>query len=175
MARRIVLMRAVNVGGAKLPMARLREIATDLGATNASTYIASGNLLVDLEGDPAEFDRALEHAIESEFGYFREAISCTPAALKEALEAHPFEVIEPRYSYVSFLLAAPTAVAIAAAEEVPTGDDRWQVIGTELHIRYADGAGQPQMKTDTVMRRLKVPGTARNLNTVQKLIDLTAS
>ncbi len=167
------MMRAVNVGGAKLPMARLREIASDLGATNAATYIASGNLMVDVEGDAAAFDRTLEKAIESEFGYFREAISRTPAALMTALEAHPFEVIEPRFSYVSFLLAAPAAESIAAAEEVPVGDDRWQVIGTELHIRYAGGAGRPQMKTDTVMRRLAVPGTARNLNTVQKLIDLT--
>lgn len=45
MSRRVHLLRAVNVGGAKLPMAELREVASALGATNAGTYIASGNLL----------------------------------------------------------------------------------------------------------------------------------
>lgn len=173
MHRRIVFLRAVNVGGAKLPMARLREIATDLGAREVSTYIASGNLLADVDGDPAVFDLALEQAIEAEFGFFREVISRRPEDLKAALAAHPFEVVEPKFSYVSFLLAAPTQEAIAAAAEIATGDDQWQVIGSDLHIRYAEGAGTPQMKTDTVMRRLQTPGTARNLNTVQKLINLT--
>lgn len=170
MTRRIVLLRAVNVGGATLPMARLREIAATLGATDVSTYIASGNLLADVTGDPAEFDRALERAIEAEFGFFREAISRSPDEVRSALEAHPFEVVEPKFSYVTFLVGAPTAEAIVAAEQLETGDDRWKVVGTELHVRYADGAGSPQMKVDTIMRRLAVAGTARNLNTVRKLL-----
>lgn len=171
MAHRIVLLRAVNVGGASLPMARLREIAADLGAADVSTFIASGNLLADVPGDPATFDRALEQAIEAEFGFFREAISRTPTQVRAALDGHPFEVLEPKNSYVSFLLSEPAPEAIAAAEEVPTGEDRWQVIGTEMHIRYADGAGRPQMKADTILRRLKTPGTARNLNTVRQVLE----
>ena len=83
-----------------------------------------------------------------------------------------FEVAEPKYSYVSFLAGKPTAEAIAKAETYETGDDQWKVIGTELHIRYANGAGKPQVKADAIGRALKVPGTARNLNTVKKLIEL---
>ena len=44
MSRRIVLVRAVNVGGAQLPMSDLKEMAGDLGATEVVTYIASGTL-----------------------------------------------------------------------------------------------------------------------------------
>ncbi len=112
MATRIVLLRAVNVGGATLPMADLRAIATDLGATDVRTYIASGNLVADVPGDPAMFDRALEQAVEQRFGFFREAISRTPAQVRSALDAHPFEVIEAKYSYVTFLTDEPTADAI---------------------------------------------------------------
>lgn len=171
MTRRVVLLRAVNIGGAKLPMAELREVAEELGATDVSTYIASGNLLVDID-DPEAFDRALEHAVEKRFGFFREAISRSPQELRAALEAHPFEVVEKRFSYVTFLAAEPTAEAIAKARTFETGDDRWEVIGRELHIRYADGAGRPQMKDASIGRALAVPGTARNLNTVEKLIGL---
>ena len=40
---RIILFRAVNVGGtAKLPMAELRELAAELGATDVQTHIQSG-------------------------------------------------------------------------------------------------------------------------------------
>lgn len=173
MTTRIVLLRAVNVGGgAKLPMADLRAISTDLGATDPRTYIASGNLVADVPGDPGAFDRALEQAIEERFGFFRDVISRTPEQVRTALDAHPFEVVESKYSYVSFLLAAPTAAAIQKAETFETGDDAWQVIGTEMHIRYAQGAGRPDMKTDSIMRALGTPGTARNLNTVRKLVAL---
>lgn len=172
MSTRIILLRAVNVGGAKVPMADLRAIATDLGASDVSTFIASGNLIADIPGSPSGFDRALEKAIESHFGFFRDVISRTPEQVRAALDAHPFEVIEPKYSYVSFLTGTPTSTAVEKAKTFEVHDDRWDVIGQDMHIRYATGAGRPQMKTDSIMRALGTPGTARNLNTVKKLIDL---
>jgi hypothetical protein len=87
MTTRIVLLRAVNVGPAQLPMADLRAIATDLGATDVRTYIASGNLVADVPGDPAAFDRALEQAVEQRFGFFRDVISRTPEQVRAALDA----------------------------------------------------------------------------------------
>lgn len=175
MTRRAVLLRAVNVGGAKLPMADLRQIAADLGAGDVATYIASGNLVADVPGDPDAFDRALEKAVEARFGFFREAVSRSHEELVAALEAHPFEVAEPKYSYVSFLLTAPTAEDVRAAADVPTGDDEWRVVGRELHLRYARGAGRPDLKEAQLMRALgRVVGTARNLNTVRTLVELTA-
>jgi uncharacterized protein (DUF1697 family) len=172
MSTRVVLLRAVNVGPAQLPMAGLRALATDLGATEVRTYIASGNLVADVPGDPAAFDRALEQAVEHAYGFFRDVVSRTPEQVRAALEAHPFEVVEPKFSYVTFLTGEPTPDAIGAARAVETHDDRWDVVGTELHLRYADGAGRPQMPIDTITRLLGVVGTARNLNTVRRLIDL---
>ena len=173
MGQRIVFLRAINVGGSgKVPMAELREIAAHLGATDISTYIASGNLVADVPGKGADFDRALERAIEKRYGFFRDVISRTPTQVRAAVDSHPFTVVEPKYSYVTFLTDKPTAEAITKAEAYPTGEDEWRVIRSELHIRYAHGAGRPQMKTDSVARALKVRGTARNLNTVNKLIEL---
>ncbi len=174
MERRVLLIRAINVGGtAKLPMADLREVLGGLGATDIVTYIASGNVVLTVAGDPVTFDRAVESALEARFGWRRDVISRSPQQVRAAREAHPFDVIEPKFSYVSFLTAAPTAEAITAAEELRTGDDRWQVIGDELHLRYAAGAGQPQLNADALHRRLSVAGTARNLTTVEKLIALS--
>ena len=169
---RVILLRAVNVGGATLPMADLRQIMAELGAENVRTYIASGNAVCDLDGDPDAFDRALESAIEKRFGYFRESISRTPEELVAALAAHPFEVIEPKCSYVTFLTATPTAAAIEKARGYETGDDVWEIIGRDQHTRFAGGGGTPQMKTVAIAKALGVPGTARNLNTVRALIAL---
>ncbi len=169
----MVLLRAVNVGGATLPMASLRDLAAGLGAGDPRTHIASGNLIADVPGDPDAFDRALERAIEAEHGFFREAISRTPGEVAAALAAHPFPVIDPKFSYVTFLLHAPTEAAVAAARGFAVGEDLWQVRGREMHIRYHAGAGRPQMKDASIGRALGVPGTARNLNTVTRLVALS--
>lgn len=166
------MIRAVNVGGVKLPMAELRELALGLGAADVSTYIASGNLLCTLDRDPAEFDRGLEQAIERRYGYFREVISRSPAQLRAALNAHPFEVIEDRFSYLYFLTAAPTPTAVAAFEAMDFGADKARVIGNDLHIHYRDGAGRSALDAKAIARALGVQGTGRNLNTVRKLIAL---
>lgn len=170
-----VLLLLLAVSGAKLPMAELRALATDLGATNVSTYIASGTLLCVPPGGPEEFDRLLERAIEAKFGYFREIISRSPQELELALECDPFEVLDPSRSFVNFLLEAPAPQALAKAKTYPTGQDLWDVVGRDLHIRYWDGAGRSQLKDAAIRRVLGVLGTARNLGTVAKLLSLTRS
>lgn len=173
-AKRVVFIRAVNVGGAKLPMAELRQLATDLGATDVATYIASGNLLCTPPGKPADFDRALEKAIEDRYGYFRDVISRTPAQLQKALDSHPFDIVEDRFSYVYFLTAKPSDKATEDFHAMNFGGDQFEVIGDDLHIRYCDGAGRSDLDAKTIAKALGVQGTGRNLNTVRKLIQLSA-
>lgn len=171
MAEHVVLLRAVNVGGAKLPMQRLREIATELGAREVSTHIASGNLLCTPSGAPEEFDRALELRIEAEFGFFREAIGRTPAELRTALSSYPFEVVEPKLAHIHFLSSVPSAEAVAELASRELGPDLAQVIGRDLHLRFADGVANSKLTAPFLSRVLGIPGTARNLRTVAALIE----
>ncbi len=59
----VALLRAVNVGGTRLPMADLRALLEGLGLTNVRTYLQSGNAVFDT-ADPAEPAQALATAIE---------------------------------------------------------------------------------------------------------------
>lgn len=169
---RIHLLRAVNVGGAKLPMAELRDLASGLGATEVSTYIASGNLLCTPPGDPAGFDRALEQAVQERFGFFREVVSRDVDELRRALQAHPFEVVEPKFSHVYFLLAEPAPDAIEAFEGTDWGGDEVRVVGRDLHIRYSDGVAGTKLTAARIAKLLGHHGTGRNLLTVAKLVEL---
>lgn len=176
MAKRIIWLRAVNVGGANLPMAELRDLMSGLGATGIETYIQSGNAVCVPPGEPEAFDRALEKAIEIKYGFFRESISRTAEEVRGALDAYPFDPEEtagqPKRAYISFMTEPPTAAAIEKARIYETGDDAWEVIGRELHQFYASGAGRPSMKTASIGRALKVPATARNLTTIRKVLEL---
>jgi len=163
-----VLLRAVNVGGATLPMAQLRAIAEELGATDVSTYIASGNLICAPPGDPAAFERALEAEIQARFGFFREAISRTPVQLQAALDAYPFDQAEPKWCHLYCLTAAPTPQASAALQAKAAEDIA--VIGRDLHIHYRHGVGESTLTAPLIHRTLGVVGTGRNLATVKALI-----
>ena len=175
---RVHLLRAVNVGGATLPMAELRGIATELGASRVSTYIASGNLLCVPPGEGpdawADFDRALERTVEERFGFFREVVSRSRDEVVAALDAHPFEVPEPKLSHVYFLLAAPTADAARAFEDADWGADRVRVIGRDLHVAYGDGVAGTRITPARVKKLLGHHGTGRNVLTVAKLVELAS-
>ena len=167
------LFRAVNVGGtAKLPMAELRALATQLGATGVQTYIASGNLVATPPGDPLAFAQQLETEVETRFGFRREVIVRDAVALRVARDAHPFTVVDPRFSYLAPLSGTPTGAARAAAAEVPSGADEWQLIGDDLHVRFERGAGTAELDLTRLLRTLDAVGTARNLRTIDALLQL---
>ena len=48
-----VLLRGINVGGRnKVPMAQLKDMLQQLGYTNVTTYIASGNVVLRSHHEP---------------------------------------------------------------------------------------------------------------------------
>jgi uncharacterized protein (DUF1697 family) len=66
----VALIRGINVGSArKLPMADLRALCSKLGLERPQTYIQSGNLIVDANGDKAALRRLLEKEITARFGF----------------------------------------------------------------------------------------------------------
>ena len=100
MPQRLLFVRAVNVGGARMPMAEFRELLASLGGTRAATLIASGNAVVEVEGDAAAFDRAVEAGMRDRFGFDREVISRTAAEVSASLAEHPLPVEDAARSYV---------------------------------------------------------------------------
>ncbi len=52
MARAVALLRGINVGGRTANKAQLAGVLTSLGLTGVSTFIASGNVLFDLDPGP---------------------------------------------------------------------------------------------------------------------------
>lgn len=68
MSTRVVLIRGVNVGGKnKVPMAGLRECLEELGASDVTTYIASGNAIIDTDLPAAEFAASIEQELPRRF------------------------------------------------------------------------------------------------------------
>ena len=69
MTVRVGFLRAVNLGKRKVEMPRLKKVVEDLGYANVWTYINSGNVVFDATGSRADLEKALEKALEDEFGF----------------------------------------------------------------------------------------------------------
>lgn len=68
MSRYVILLRGINVGGKnKVSMAILKTCLEELGFSNVSTYIASGNVILESKKKPVEIKSVIEKALLENF------------------------------------------------------------------------------------------------------------
>ncbi|MEY2581211.1 MAG: hypothetical protein QOE09_1060 [Ilumatobacteraceae bacterium] len=178
MATWVVLLRGINVGGAnRLAMADLRTLISDLGHTGVSTYIQSGNAVItSAREDRSKMAAEICERIAKDFGPVVSAVLRTPEELRASLAANPFSSESTGTSVlITFFAEAPNPADVAELDRDRFLPDRFEVIGSELYGYYPNGAGRSKMTLDYFEKKLHVRGTARNLNTVAKLIDLATT
>ena len=169
----IALLRGINVSGRnKLPMADLRTLVIDAGGTEVRTYIQSGNVVFRATKADA---RAIEERIRDVFGFEVTVVLRTGPELAAAAAHNPFLVrgAETKPLYVVFLDREAAADAVHQLDPDRSPGDHFSVHGREVYLDLPTGAGRTKLNLDYLERRLKVKGTARNWNTVLKLVDLT--
>jgi uncharacterized protein (DUF1697 family) len=175
-SRYVAMLRAVNVGGRKVPMARLRELFDEVGFTDVSTYIQTGNVIFTSDRSPGSRISDLEHRIDAEFGVPGTVILRSAADLAAVIEANPYLDDEPDQAklHVTFLVGTPDPAKVAAAV-VPAGETaRFRVVGRDVFLHTPDGYGRTKVSNSFLERRLGTPATTRNWRTVLKLHDLAA-
>lgn len=170
----ILLLRGINVGGrGKLPMAQLREICTEIGCTDVSTYVQSGNVVATSSLAKSKLGPTLEDAIEAEVGFRPAVVVRQRGDLVKVLDANPYPETEPRFMHVGFLSAAPTKNSLAALGDIDCSPESYTIAGSEIYLNYVNGAGQSKKLARVPFeRKLGVAMTARNLRTVTQLISL---
>jgi uncharacterized protein (DUF1697 family) len=164
----VALLRGVNlVGKSSLKMADLKAIAEELGLESARTYIASGNLLF-LSKEPEEkLRRMLETALQKHMSKDIRVMLRTAMEMEAAIRANPFTDAPPRSVQAFFMNEAPPKNLLQTVRNL-ADDERVAAGVREVYVAYGEkGIGRS---------RLRIPaaeaGTARNMNTVQKLAEL---
>ena len=116
MTVRVGFLRAVNLGKRRVEMSRLKAVAEGLGHGDVWTYINSGNVVFDATGSRANLEKAMEKALETEFGFECTTFVRTAAELEKTLAATPFEVQAADTHFVTFLKKTPSSSAAKALE-----------------------------------------------------------
>ncbi|HMS36581.1 MAG TPA: DUF1697 domain-containing protein [Arachnia sp.] len=163
----VALLRAVNVGGTgKLPMADLREMCVALGFDGVRTYIASGNVVFSTGLSEAEVKKALEERLRAYAGKPVGVMVRTAREMADVLSANPFPDDPGNRTVALFLDAPPPADTLDTVRN--RVDERVGLGKREIYIAYGSGMGTS---------KLAIPagagGTARNMNTVAKLAELS--
>ncbi|MEA3029557.1 MAG: hypothetical protein QOJ53_477 [Sphingomonadales bacterium] len=172
MGRMVALLRAVNVGGRKLPMADLRALCGELGWTGVATYIQSGNLVFSAKGTPAALEGVLEEAIADRFGMAVPVVVRTAAIWSTYPPASPFSREPPNRVMLLLAKAPPAEGAEAVIEARAQAGERVRRVGDALWFHYPEGAGTSKLTPSLIDRAVGSPATARNYNTVLKLKEM---
>lgn len=157
----------------KMSMQQLRDGCTGAGLENVTTYIATGNVLFRSTGSATDVKETLVDIVRSH-GLENEIFLRQPGELGATLAQNPFpEAAEarPNHLLVVFLEDVPSEERRAALLH-HTGPERIRATGREIFIDYLEGVARSKLTPAVIERRLKQPGTARNINTVRKLFEL---
>lgn len=172
------MLRAVNVGGRKVPMAALRALAEGLGWGRVASYIQSGNLLFGAEGTAAALESALEGAIATEFGLDVPVIVRGARQWAALAAANPFpDAARDAPSRLLLVVAKrPLAggAAAALAERAQAGE-RVREAGGALWLHFPHGVARSRLTPAAIDKACGSPATGRNYRTVLKLKELLES
>lgn len=173
----ISLLRAVNVGGyAAIKMADLRALHESMKFEDVQTYIQSGNVVFRTdEKDMAVVAKRIQGAIAKKFNITPGVMLRTVAEMREVVVKNPFAKrrnVEPNKLHVSFLDTKLTPSACDELRALPLVTEEMIPIGKELFIYCSNGMGKAKIPWAKVDKICATRGTARNWNTVMKLLEM---
>lgn len=171
----IVLFRGVG-GKTQLPVQPLREVLRAAGFENVATYINSGNALVQSALPRQDILRLIAEVCEREFGFTKEIFILSASEWSALIEKNPFasEFIEPKHLHAVVLAEAPLAERVELVKNYAVEGESISIIGkvAYLHTPHGFGTSKLAVKFD---KSIGVSNTARNWNTVLKLMQLVSN
>jgi uncharacterized protein (DUF1697 family) len=172
----IALLRGINVGSHnRIAMAELRELLGSLGHENVRSHIVSGNLVfVSRRPSAARLASELERAIKTRFKLDIRVLIRTTEELAAIVEANPLPKAAPHGSqfFVLFLDRDPARDRLDAIDPAAFMPEEFRAGDRVIYAWYKDGLTGSKLAGALSEKRLGVTATARNWNTVTRLLEI---
>lgn len=173
MSKWVALIRGVG-GPTALRMADLRLALEDTGLTGVTTLQVAGNVVFDQEGRSAPACAELvRRTVYRTFGHDLPVIVRSHEQLVDAEQRNPYVGTHEGRLVMTVFLGSTTRSS-DVLDPAAGAPDFFVVDGEEVFVRYATGVAGSKLQSAWFEKRLGVVGTARNANTVAKLVQLTA-
>ena len=171
----IALLKGINVGGhKKVPMAELRELLNNEGFREVKTYIQSGNVVLQSSENSSFVQERIQKAIQIKFGFDISVIVKTREELNRIFKASPFSAGIKEKSYFIMLNKIPQKELLNHVESISYEKEEIVILKDALYFYSSVGYGNAKFNMNTFERKLEVIGTARNYNTMVKLLAMSS-
>jgi uncharacterized protein (DUF1697 family) len=174
----VSMLRAVNVGGtSRIKMDALQAVYESIGLKDVRTLLQSGNVVFrSTLKNRDQLVRRIKQELERQLELEIEVVLRTLAEVASIVERGP--VLSPDADkaklLVMFLSGVPEAAAQAALvkwHKDRKGPEMLEMRGPEIYLYYPEGVGRSKLTGALLENRLNVVGTARNWNTLEKLLE----
>lgn len=176
MLTEIALLRAINVGGHNLvTMEALRAAFETLGFTNVRTLLQSGNVVFERNASERPEAEHIESLLKSALNLGCRVVLRTPEELARLIEENPFPIgpqRPPNRLLVMFMAGPVVAKNPLEFARFTTAGEQLRIVGSHVFIDYVNGSGRSKLTGKVIEKELGVIGTARNWNTVTKLLAM---
>jgi uncharacterized protein (DUF1697 family) len=154
-------------------MGDLRALAESLGWTRCQTYIQSGNLVFEAEGDPAALARTLEAALAVRFAFPIPVLVVTAVRWAEVAADRPFGGwSDPKQLSVTLLEGVPGPDKWASLAPWKDGGDEIELAGDRVWVKTPGGYGNTKFTNSFLEKKLGLRATTRNRATVDALLSM---
>ncbi|MEA2311970.1 MAG: hypothetical protein QOE28_1938 [Solirubrobacteraceae bacterium] len=175
MARQIALLRGINLGSRnRVSMPDLRAWLERDGYGEVRTLVQSGNIVLETGKQPATVERELCKLLADELGLDVPVVVRTRDELEDVIERNPFPhaVEHPKQFQISFLSGEPSAEVVTMLADGDFAPEEVAVSGREVYAWHPEGIQRSPLSKQLTDKKLGVTATARNWNTVTKLLEL---
>jgi uncharacterized protein (DUF1697 family) len=174
MNKYIIFLRAVNVSGKNIiKMAELKEKLISAGFQQVRTYIQSGNICLVSKSNVEQVLNQVKSLIKKEFGHDIDVFVLTENEIQEALDINPFsKELPPNKVFVTFMDRNPEKILIEDFKSLKLQPEEFHVTEKLFYFYLPDGMANSKLNNNFIEKKLKVKSTGRNLNTINKILNL---
>jgi len=174
----VALLRGINVGGhAVIKMSDLKKMFEQLGFSDVSTYIQTGNVIFSSnEKNKDRLAALIEKKFKSITRYEVKVFLLTNDRLKKAASRNPFEPEKrdkEQRCHLMFLSGKPDAEHIKSLMNLKGEEYRFHVHDDVLYYAYDNKFAGNRRNID-FEKVLGAKGTSRSWKVINKLIKLSA-
>lgn len=157
-------------------METLHGIYAELGFNNVRTYVQSGNVVFNCtEHDQRELNRRIEAHIEQTTGFLVKVFIRQAGDIQRLLAGNPFfkdRNEDPSKLHVTFLYQSPSASALSKLIPPSGTTDEFAPGEMAVYLFCPNGYGKTRLSNSFFERKLGMPMTTRNWNTVNALYEM---
>ena len=177
MAVYVALLRGINVGRhRRVSMADVTDAFAAAGATEATTYLQSGNVVFESRASAARVAPRVEKELVRRLGHDISVVVRTGGQLAQLVAKNPFpDESDGKKLHVAFLDSTPKRGRTKLLDPEHVSPDEFRITGGHVYLHYPTGYGRSKLTNDYLEKRLGVRSTMRNWRTVSALADLAGA